>query len=225
MPKKVFSRFNLVPVGFTVVLLAWTLVPGCNNSSPTPEESFAQAMKFTRPDDRIVFDRNWAKPKSSDYVVMPKKFSLGTASVLKAPDCWVNLAKETGRSLPAWTPLIFLHGRQAAGSNEERLVALELESRFTGDGFWSPGPELWVVVRVLERNNQGRVAVLHTNESALDLGAMQFSKIFAGQSDPADPSHFVIKFEGRGASADAIYPGRVDGWLQKDCSVRLTKKD
>jgi len=39
-------------------------------------------------------------------------------------------------------------------------------------------------------------------------------RLFAGQSDPADPSHFMIRYEYREDVDDPWRPGVIDGWLQ-----------
>lgn len=44
-------------------------------------------------------------------------------------------------------------------------------------------------------------------------------RAYAGQPDPADASHFTIKYE-----IDHV-PGTIDGWLQPDASVKLQLRD
>lgn len=40
-------------------------------------------------------------------------------------------------------------------------------------------------------------------------------KVFGGQADPADPSHFTIAYTARGL------PGTLDGWLTDNDAVTL----
>jgi len=44
-------------------------------------------------------------------------------------------------------------------------------------------------------------------------------RIFSGQPDPADPSHFTIAYERDGAA------GVIDGWLRDDDRIRLIPRD
>ena len=93
-----------------------------------------------------------------------------------------------------------------------------------GGLFSGAGPEFWVIAKVIGQDPQGRPTVLYTDAYALDLGSMQYSTIYAGQSDPADRSHFTIKCEMQEGSSETFYK-QVDGWLQNDGSIRLTKTD
>ena len=44
-------------------------------------------------------------------------------------------------------------------------------------------------------------------------------RFYAGQADPADPSHFTICY------AIGGHPGTLDGWLQADDKVRIQIRD
>jgi hypothetical protein len=76
--------------------------------------------------------------------------------------------------------------------------------------------------RMLEilQPSQKQTAVTWTKTSAWENGEVsirhgQVMRFFAGQADPADPSHFTIKYEYNGQ------PGGIDGWLRDDGSVVL----
>ena len=206
------------------VVLALGLVVvagGCDDSSSgsgAPAEVLARAMAHEAPPKQVVLARNCENPRSSAYVLMPERFHVAKSSVRRAPGSWIRLARELQkRDVPEWTPVVFMHARQATAASEKRLVVLELEVRFTGDGFWTPGPEFWVVASVVGRDAQGAPVLLHVDKKALNLGMMQGSLVYAGQPDPADPSHFTVSL-GTGG-----FCKQVDGWLEKDDTVRLQK--
>ena len=211
-----------------VLLLAGA---GCRRAgSPTSEkatDNMACAMNFVAPADRIVLAR-WSRkmPRSREYVPMPKKV-VGEALVWRAPECWVKLSKEVeGRDVPEWTPVIFMHARRATGSTEDRLVVLELTPRRTGDGVFSPGLEFWIVERVIGRDARGTPVVIHAGERPLQLGSLAESRVYAGQPDRQDAAHFTVHYEVEGGTEKnpTVTPQRIEGWLQKDGSLRLERR-
>lgn len=112
----------------------------------------------------------------------------------------------------------FLHARQAKGS-PERLVAivflerqnaptedrlLEINALVWRPATWSPGSRLELAglsTRVFTKIDRRRV------------------HLFAGQPDPADASHFTLRYDIDGQ------PGTIDGWLDSFDRVRLQVRD
>jgi hypothetical protein len=54
---------------------------------------------------------------------------------------------------------------------------------------------------------------------AFAVPASKALRVFPGQPDPLDESHFTIPYDAGGVT------GTIDGWLQADDSVRLVVRD
>ncbi len=178
-------------------------------------------MNYSLPETKVVMARNYQNPESNEYVVMPAEFRLGTASVLRTPASWVTLTRALAhKDLPAWTPVLFMHSLRAEGG-ENMLAVIELRSMFTGDGYYSPGPELYVTATTVGRDPNGRPVVRYRNEWAANLSSMQRTTVYAGQVDKADPSKFTISFE---AEYSPQKRPLLEGRIEKDGTIKLTKK-
>lgn len=138
----------------------------------------------------------------------------GAARHIAAAD---NLLDVAGlRSMiPPKPSVIFVHERIAAApGGKPRLVMVALDART-----YAPLPGFEVIVL-----SEGSLFRLPQNVSpgtraaiGLNLGPQPDPdlRIYAGQPDPADPSHFTIDYEMWG-QRDTF-----DGWLQPDDTVRL----
>ena len=218
-------------VGAAVSVAVFLAGAGCRRAvSPTSDkatDNLACALEYVAPAGRVVMAR-WSRqmPRSRQYVPMPKKL-VGEALVWRAPACWVKLAEEVERrDVPEWTPVIFMHARRAPGSTEDRLVVLELTPRRTGDGVFYPGLEFWIVERVIGRDATGTPAVIHAGERPLPMGSLAESRVYAGQPDPKDTAHFTVHYEVEGGTNKnpTVTPQAIEGWLQKDGSLRLERR-
>ena len=118
-------------------------------------------------------------------------------------------------------PTIFMGPRRAAGGGERRLVVVE-------------APRFEVPLAIVEytfhaaiidpRNPLSGPRLLDNGLSIFDSGMLRRDqagtlRFFAGQPDPADPSHFTVQYEIDGA------PGTIDGWLKGDDTVRMEVRD
>lgn len=138
-----------------------------------------------------------------------------------------------GREMPSWTALaswlpmgtgsspsavLFMHECRMP-SGEPRLVVVQ-------SGFDpSIAPPLFIAgfdldVRVLEPETLRAAATYRTPAYAISVTSARPRispklKIFAGQIDSSDPSHFTIGYEMYGQ------PGIVDGWLRKYDQVEI----
>jgi hypothetical protein len=103
--------------------------------------------------------------------------------------------------------IAFLHEREARG-RPPRLVTVPFRTLNSAqrDGIELRGIAVNVLVYVDIRLQ-------------IPLSRKNRMRLFAGQPDPADDSHFTIKYE-----IDHV-PGTIDGWLQPDDTVKLQIRD
>ena len=130
------------------------------------------------------------------------------------PEKWRQLNAVIGRQIQTWGTL-FLHERATPTSKRKLLVGVDIAG-------WSRGGPVVLFARVrtiapaapMRLPTQANVAhpsvVLATTESPL--------RLFAGQPDVNDASHFTIDF----VIGDA--KGVIDGWLKEDGSVLLERR-
>ncbi len=127
----------------------------------------------------VVFSRNLER-LGGEYDVLPGQYRLGTAYVRRPPQWWRELAEVQKLEPQATTfPLVFV-GRWTPGGGAERLVVLQMRHRFNGDGYYSPGPALWLAAYVFEQTPSGKWSRLWSDENALNLHSMQNARLLAG---------------------------------------------
>jgi hypothetical protein len=114
-------------------------------------------------------------------------------------------------------PTVFLHERRNS-SGRKRIVAVVV-------GRWSLLPEkspLFIAVKVLRPGSLvSPPALLFEDMPFEQLPGQQYgsTRIYAGQADPADWSHFTIDYDINGPNR--ILPFTLDGWLRDDDTVAL----
>jgi hypothetical protein len=141
------------------------------------------------------------------------------------------------RRMVGWplATLAFMHGRRAA-KGEERLVVVELHESLRSDEgagasalvFYCQTCQLGTWKEPLFPIETSGLAILRSpprdpDEDEAEM-ARQFiqikrARVFAGQPDPKDQSHFTVAMEINGHSAT------LDGWLQTDDKVHLTIRE
>jgi hypothetical protein len=190
-----------------------------------------RCMNYSPPPDEIVYDqvpngRSALLNGSSKYVAVTEHdFVQGsTTAAAMVPDCEDHFAKNplVGGS-GFQPPIVFMHDR-AAPSGRHYLVILrgdsipflqigrlplDFEAFKTGD--WREGPEDASGVRPWS----GPVSV----------PVRERIRIYAGQADPADPTHFTVRYTEDGN--DAVADGYVDDYIVHGdfvASVKLTAR-
>jgi hypothetical protein len=129
------------------------------------------------------------------------------------PACWDAFAKHL--SPPAGPAGAFLFMRERTSpAGVRRLVILQ---RTVGK---APRPSFWIGVDLDAALLEPGTATMPPRWAPIQQFAFAFSgqvpatsprlRMFAGQADPADASHFTIGYELDGE------PGTIDGWLQAD---------
>ena len=113
----------------------------------------------------------------------------------------------------------FLHRRRAAGG-EERLVVMRVYVTPRGD---SREVSLFGKAFIPSGRFLSTAALRPAEPPTPGPGYTHFGsqklRVYFGQPDPADASHFTV-----GYTLDDV-PGTIDGWLMRDDSVKLSARD
>jgi hypothetical protein len=154
--------------------------------------------------------------QTAGYV--PVLIGPGRTAAAWCPEAWRRLARspEGAGMSPRVNATVFL-GRVSSPAGGERLVSVDAMVSGTG----ADDPALLLSVHVLRLGwlfagpqEVTNPAVNLGRARGVELGA-KTTRLFAGQVDASDGSHFVIPFE-REAK-----PGVIDGYLNADETVRL----
>jgi hypothetical protein len=156
---------------------------------------FAKCMGYDAPADRPVYE-----PRQSGWVTT-------------IPEPWTKFSLYWGGSSPMTGGTLFLHERRTR-AGERRLIAvdavsmifprtLQLQANVFGPAIgMAPAQRKSAVVRVLN--------------FPFDADEM---RIYAGQPDPADASHFTMRYE------IGNRHGLIDGWLRDDDTVVIEPRE
>jgi hypothetical protein len=119
------------------------------------------------------------------------------------PVCWRRFQR------PSIAPaVVFLHARTSP-SGKRRLVSVEAAPSLAYRPAWS--------ARVLVPDALRGPADVPGSPYYPDLPGAD--RIYAGQPDPADPSHFTVEYENGGERKTA------DGWLQDDDTLKFSVRE
>jgi hypothetical protein len=99
------------------------------------------------------------------------------------------------------------------------LLVVQVSHAFTGDGYSSPGPVIYLVARLFAPQQGERFKLLKEQNYA--LGAMQYSRLLAGQ---ASGRQIAFRIEG-GKDIDSNEPAITQTWtltVNEDNSLKMT---
>jgi hypothetical protein len=169
-----------------------------------------QWMRYSMPDDRIVLAEGTPEVQQllnlrEYHRVTPNALYPRQAAAYNPP-ADIDWAQEDA--------CVFLHARRALGGHE-RLVTVGLSTQLallTGDGYQLAAAALRPATLRPGSRQEYCSAYLEHEELELPGGSL---RIFAGQPDPADESHFTIRYDLDGKS------NTIDGWLMPDDTVKL----
>ena len=116
------------------------------------------------------------------------------------PPCWSGLLN-AHREDPVTVSFAFLHERTSRRQGS-RLIAVTIFGNATS----------WQIYANVYDTSGRSIKWVHGTLTFADANSF---RIFAGQSDPSDPSHFMIPFESGGEK------GTIEGWLQDDDVIKL----
>jgi hypothetical protein len=137
----------------------------------------------------VVLTRNFmvpASPTKEGYHLMPQKYRMGSKAYGRSPpDWWVKLAREA-KVDPKWhkddLPLAYA-GEFKSKDGTNVLLVVELYHAFSGDGFLTPGGEVYLVAREfsIEGGNSKLVSDQH-RQAWCNLSDLQYSRLFGGEA-------------------------------------------
>lgn len=173
-------------------------------------------MNYTASPDQVVFDSDpvrVAKLASDPNLVISKGCAFRVL-----PRDW-QVLEATLFNAPAPRAVIFLHERHAAGG-ASRIVAVERTAGAEASAYFIGGYD--VDPHVIEPASFNRPLRDVPSIFAIDVmdsfAPHTDIRIYAGQPDPADASHFTIRYESRGATHI------VDGFLGGDGRVTMKRR-
>jgi len=201
--------------GVLVALSAFWFVPEVVHHYRQVERWRKQGQAVTSP-AQVVYDDDPARAvallasaPASGYIPFPQGGTSRPGAV-----SWVNPAERSG-SIAIFYGSAFLHTRlPRCRDAREQLVEMDLISRQEGDRGVTLG---FRVMLSHPRQGWGGVTVSEHRSTMLLPGLNEKTnlRLFAGQADPGDRSHFTIRYEADQAT------GLVDGWLNTNAGVDL----
>jgi hypothetical protein len=145
-------------------------------------------LRYTAPSDRVVVETDDARAK----------MLLSRPGYVSVPQA-IHMSAFYPASIPQMAAgpeaVLFLHERMTP-KGERRLVSFSIAL--------DPGASLYTAIYRPTWNGLQRLG-----------GEGRVRRIFAGQPDAADPTHFTIRYEADGQERI------LDGWLQNDDSVKF----
>jgi hypothetical protein len=205
------NRYRLIRIIAIAVILVTLLVMGWK-FGPTIRERVRvwqvhrACMSLTQPEDTVAyFD---GPSGSQDFLAKGGYERHSDVKVARTPEPWASFAFNVVHALRT---AIFCHERRSSGGNL-RLVVIHDDFCYS---ILKP-PSLWHrPERVWPAGSRRYFSGLPLELSYWD----QPIKVYAGQPDLNDESHFTVRFESAGR------PGIIDGWLQDDDSVKLEVRE
>ena len=176
-----------------------------------------QCMAYSAPPQQVMYEEdpvaasNLLKSGVTGYRQVWKQKSVGFHYAGFGNWCWPFGLDDA---------LVFLHERRTSNGTS-RIVAVGYLHAFANEarwdrsfvfGVWKPGfgrgyPEVL---------NLGRECFI---EPLRNLHEKDLLRLYAGQADSTDLSHFTIAYEVNGQ------PGTIDGWLKDDDTIKLEVRD
>jgi hypothetical protein len=156
-----------------------------------------------------------ATPANSRYMLLGR--GDGKSGAGRLPDHWFELRSRVPAlaNLPS-DPVLFMHERQTPGGTRRLVTVI---ARVGGNGVRT---DVQVQALTLDASGADKTVPVFLGESPgpllpdVDLATGTGLRIFAGQSDPRDPSRFVIEFEIDGVS------GAIHGQLQDGDRITMS---
>lgn len=188
----------------------------------------SRCLNFAPPADRIVFDETVSAPSllaGADYLNAYRTSSIDPPTALWQPqlfkDYWPTVVQPNGP--PATAAVLFFHERTTP-SGRRRLVYvsawldiwLSSHQQFMTVGLYEVDPATWNSNPLPHKPHviaiDGFFSRGDPNQN--DFGSdHKLLRVFAGQADPKDPSHFTIDYESAGQR------GTLDGYLRDPVDI------
>ena len=134
----------------------------------------------------MVLTRNAMVPKTptkDGYQLLPERYHLGSNTYARpAPSWWLKMAGDLGIG-DKWHPKDFplaYAGEFRSTNGTTVLLVVQVSHAFTGDGFYSRGPELYLVARLIRPSAAGNKLI---KEDSFNIGNRQLFPLFAGEAN------------------------------------------
>lgn len=228
-----------ITIAAGVVLYVASRHPSRPPSSPIPAPVNSGAMAsdlaaeqacldYTAPADQVVYEEDPELIKrylgeGGEWVDLSRAANrCGVPAAGRVPACWPALSRTSNQTpLPPAAAVVFMHERRApAGLPELVVVAYDGQMRLP----WAT-PGAWTISSIGLSASVKSPAVpgsplppWHGAAHRLDAEpfvAMYRLRLYAGQPDAIDPTHFTIRYEldGPPASTGPSPAGTIDGWV------------
>ena len=173
-----------------------------------------QCMVYTAPSDQVVYEENRQRSvkllaTNSCY----QRLSDPPFGVRYFHRAWNHVARHTTEP----DAVVFVHQRGSPRGNV-RLVGIDVYFEWVSPSGSNEHPSFSLCSDVLRPGGMTRSSKVMAYTFPFEFRRLQPSdelRIFAGQPDPVDASHFTIAYEMNSQK------GIVDRWLQDDDTVKL----
>lgn len=183
----------------------------------------ARCMEHVAPPTRVVYEEDQTRARTLTAIEASFLYCVDGVNDFRAayyvPRCLIYYGA-IGECNPG---AVFLHERTSR-NGQQRLVVLSCRMQVTSYGPVVTAQMFHVTVCIPATLFDTRVRAKEITYRGLDQlvagPASRPTRLFAGQPDPADASHFTIAYERDGPSTRVS--GVIDGWLQDDDTVRFS---
>jgi hypothetical protein len=187
-----------------------------------------RCLTYTPPPGQVVYDRPDDPPVTVVLrgCVPTRQFAAGSpGTAAPVPKCWAELSAAAGwapgtspstgpagAAGPAGRPIAFLHERRTPAGRRRLVVLWYDPDPIDGNpasGF--AGLDAAVMVRPATWDRPSDEVSLTPSSLSGTFGIVQWRpafRLYAGEPDPADESHFTLRYEAGGEA------GTIDGWLK-----------
>jgi hypothetical protein len=187
------------------------------------------AMGYSAAADHVVYERDSARaaallrdsadywavyPSDDGHSLPPSHVLTGSEVVVDFVPAWRDFYRQVsppGRNVGA---VLFLHKLRSPGGHE-RIVALD---GFAISGTAGLRPALTIFAPG-SLTSPPRIVSDVESYSLRTVGDLRAERVYAGQLDPADPSHFTVLYQTANGN------GTLDGWLKDDDSVKFEQHE
>jgi hypothetical protein len=160
-----------------------------------------RCMNYSAPADQVVYDT------SIDQYGMRE-----SVTACYSPP-WFTRLMTLGNSASA---VVFLHGRTSPSGNR-RLVCIAAEPKMTGTVAGLSIRPMWYVMTAEPEAVRG--TKWNWTDADPFFALPSADRIYAGQPDASDPSHFTYDYETDGVRKT------IDGWLQDDDTLKFRVRE
>ncbi len=214
----------LIGVSIAIGILAAAYIAPAVWREAQTKLTLRRCMRFTASENKICFDGDPATSPSLVYPGSDYRNELDHEARLSSPVAswkpqeWRELIRCLDPTLKTFRlspPLVFLHERTST-KGHQFLVVLRYVGNVTSEG----GPTNHVFdFDLIEPSSWPSAKSVRTFQTTMLCVSQPISKIYFGQPDATDLSHFHFRYKTEEGA------GTVDGWLRNDHELVLECRD